>query len=51
LHDIERLDENAEPRQCSAADDLAVIAVERRRDANSLRAVAFAQAQRIGIVV
>src|SRR3954454_10309271 len=42
FNDVERLDEDAEPCQRRAANDLAVIAVERRRDADGLRAMAFA---------
>jgi hypothetical protein len=50
LHDVERLDEDAETRERGTPDDLAVVAVERRRDANGLRRIALVELQRIEIV-
>ena len=43
LHDIKRLDENAEARKRCAADNLAVIAVEGRRDTQVLMALHFSR--------
>src|SRR3954447_4045151 len=50
LHDVERLDQDAEAPESRAADHLAVIAIERRRDPNNLLSIALTEPQRVRIV-